>query len=117
MLERSKVEVTGATRHVLHTRKAGQISRVPDTDAVTSLLVHLSSKSRARKRKSAKGVSLPAATELSYRLEANWYVFRRLTVEGEKRKRECVPRAGSTFAERATADRKLVPMRTHRQLT
>lgn len=93
---------------MLHPGKIGQISGVSNIDAIASLLVHLSAKNRARKGKFTKRVLLPAAIELFYRFEATWYAFR------DKGKRE---KERELFAECATTDRKLVPMRTYRQLT
>lgn len=94
---------------MLHPGKIGQISGVSNIDAIASLFVHLSAKNRAkRKGKFTERVLLPAAIELFYRFEATWYVFR------DKGKRE---KERELFAECATTDRKLVPMRTYRQLT
>lgn len=92
---------------MLHPGKIGQISGVSNIDAIPSLLIHLSAENRARKGKlKGERVLLPAAIELFHRFEATWYVFR----DEREKEREL-------FAERATTDRKLVPMRAYRQLT
>lgn len=97
---------------MLHPGKIGQISGVSNIGAFASLFVHLSAKNRATEGKFAERVLLPAAIELFYRFQATWYVFR------DKGEREGGgERRGELFAECATTDRKLVPMRTYRQLT